>query len=61
VLNIDQEGLAWFDALGNPYLDAEEQSRLERARVVVAERDRDVVERDRDKLAAKLRIDPDGI
>jgi Uma2 family endonuclease len=68
---IDQEGLAWFDALGNPYLDAEEQSRLERARVVVAERDRDLAERDRDiaardrdKLAAKLRelgIDPDGI
>jgi Uma2 family endonuclease len=61
---IDQEGLAWFDALGNPYLDAEEQSRLERARAVVAERDRDMAERDRDKLAAKLRelgIDPDGI
>jgi Uma2 family endonuclease len=61
---IDQEGLAWFDALGNPYLDAEEQSRLERARAVVAERDRDMAERDRERLAAKLRelgIDPDGI
>jgi Uma2 family endonuclease len=55
--NIDQEGLTWFDTLGNPYLDAEEQSRVERARVAL-------VERDRDKLAAKLRelgIDPDQL
>jgi Uma2 family endonuclease len=46
--NIDQEGLTWFDVLGNPYLDADELVQQELAQRVVAEREQRRAERERD-------------